>query len=173
MSPNYIKSYVIAKIYYPDPNVFGLIRKRSALALFSSTEFNPNDGEIYELDAKMSKQLDFHQKAKLIFSSPPYLKVIKYGQYNWIRLWFLNIPHKEIDNKLADNLGKNDYLKFMCEVIESTRHIIDENGLACWVIGDVKIGNTVHNLAKDVWDEVKMANGNSSNTRKRKWHYRR
>ena len=42
----------------------------------------------------------------------------------------------------------------MCEVIESTRHVIDENGLACWVIGDVKIGNTVHNLAKDVWHEV-------------------
>ena len=29
-------------------------------------------------------------QAKLVFTSPPYLKVIKYGKFNWVRHWLLN-----------------------------------------------------------------------------------
>ena len=87
----------------------------------------------------------------MIFSSPPYLKVIKYGLYNWIRLWWLIGEHKSIDKKLDDEHSINPYLQFMKEVLETTLPLLDKDtGMACWVIGDVKNLN----LAKLVWDEV-------------------
>ena len=87
----------------------------------------------------------------MIFSSPPYLKVIKYGLYNWIRLWWLIGNHKIIDKKLDDEHSIKPYLNFMKEVLETTLPLLNQKtGLACWVIGDVK----ELNLAKKVWDEV-------------------
>ena len=35
-------------------------------------------------------------------TSPPYLEVIKYGLYNWIRLWWLIGDYKHVDEKLDD-----------------------------------------------------------------------
>jgi site-specific DNA-methyltransferase (adenine-specific) len=77
--------------------------------------------------------------------------VIKYGLYNWIRLWWLIDDHKIIDRKLDDEHAINPYLKFMKEVLETTLPLLDQDsGFACWVIGDVK----ELNLAKRVWDDV-------------------
>ena len=88
---------------------------------------------------------------KMIFSSPPYLKVIKYGLYNWIRLWWLLGSHEEIDEKLDDAHSIGPYLDFMREVLEDMLSLLDpEKGLACWVIGDV---NDL-NLAREVWNSV-------------------
>ena len=88
---------------------------------------------------------------KMIFSSPPYLKVIKYGLYNWIRLWWLLGSHKEIDEKLDDSHSIGPYLDFMREVLEDMLSLLDpEKGLACWVIGDVNDMN----LAREVWNSV-------------------
>ena len=28
-------------------------------------------------------------RARLVVTSPPYLRVVKYGYYNWLRTWFL------------------------------------------------------------------------------------
>ena len=42
------------------------------------------EGDVRDLDKKIE-----HDSVRLLFTSPPYLKVIKYGLYNWIRLWFL------------------------------------------------------------------------------------
>jgi len=87
----------------------------------------------------------------MIFSSPPYLKVIKYGLYNWIRLWWLIGDHKIIDKKLDDEHSIKPYLDFMKEVLETTLPLLDQKtGLACWVIGDVK----ELNLANKVWESV-------------------
>ena len=87
----------------------------------------------------------------MVFSSPPYLKVIKYGLYNWIRLWWLIGEHKSIDKKLDDEHSIQPYLNFMKDVLETTLPLLNkESGLSCWVIGDVKDLN----LAKLVWDEV-------------------
>ena len=101
----------------------------------------------------------------MIFSSPPYLKVIKYGLYNWIRLWWLLGDHKEIDQKLDDAHSIGPYLNFMREVLEDMLSLLDpKEGLACWVIGDVN----GMNLAREVWNsvgskiEAKDANGNLS-----------
>lgn len=105
-------------------------------------------GDVRDLD---SSDIIKHNSVKMIFSSPPYLKVIKYGLYNWIRLWWLIGDHKIIDEKLDDEHSIQPYLNFMKDVLETTLPLLDKtSGLACWVIGDVKNLN----LAKIVWDRV-------------------
>ena len=38
---------------------------------------------------------------QLIVTSPPYLKNINYGKYNWIRLWLLNEDVKKVDTDVS------------------------------------------------------------------------
>jgi len=155
MSPNYIQKFVNEnKLKYPNRNIFAIIRERATVALYSAHDNKNSASEIYDLNAENIGDLKIKKLAKLIFSSPPYLKVIKYGQYNWIRLWFLDIPHKEVDAELSDNLALDDYLEFMSKVITSSRRILDDDGLACWVIGDVNKGKSTINLAEKVWEKI-------------------
>ena len=36
-------------------------------------------------------------RARLVVTSPPYLRVVKYGYYNWLRTWFLGFDARAID----------------------------------------------------------------------------
>ncbi len=102
-------------------------------------------GDVRELDQKIE-----HGSVQLLFTSPPYLKVIKYGLYNWIRLWFLTESgsHKEVDKVLDDTHALSEYLDFMKEAMTATLPLLDrERGISCWAIGDVK----GLNLAWEVW----------------------
>ena len=102
-------------------------------------------GDVRELDQKVD-----HGSVQLLFTSPPYLKVIKYGLYNWIRLWFLTESgsHEEVDDALDDTHALVEYLDFMRETLTATLPLMDrERGLSCWAIGDVK----GLNLAWAVW----------------------
>ncbi len=102
-------------------------------------------GDVRELDQKIE-----HNSIQLLFTSPPYLKVIKYGLYNWIRLWFLTESggHEEVDEVLDDTHAIFEYLEFMKDTLTATLPLIDqERGVSCWAIGDVK----GLNLAWTVW----------------------
>jgi len=102
-------------------------------------------GDVRDLDQKIE-----HDTVQLLFTSPPYLKVIKYGLYNWIRLWFLTESgsHKEVDKVLDDTHALSEYLDFMREAMTATLPLLDrERGISCWAIGDVK----GLNLAWEVW----------------------
>jgi len=152
MSPNYIKQYISKNnLKRPNRDVFDVIRQRCERVLENGKL--PGHGFSIHGDARKIDELIQinHNSIKMIFSSPPYLKVIKYGQYNWIRLWWLIGEHKSIDKKLDDSHSVKPYLVFMKEVLESSLKVLDKkSGLACWVIGDV---NGL-NLAELVWDQV-------------------
>ena len=72
-------------------------------------------GDVRALDARVD-----HGSVHLLFTSPPYLKVIKYGLYNWIRLWFLTDSggHEEVDEVLDDTHALDGYLAFMRDTLE-------------------------------------------------------
>ena len=102
-------------------------------------------GDVRDLNDKID-----HNTVQLLFTSPPYLKVIKYGLYNWIRLWFLidSGDHKSVDKVLDDTHALAEYLEFMKDTLSSTLPLLDrDRGLSCWAIGDVK----GLNLAWEVW----------------------
>ena len=41
-------------------------------------------------------------RARLVVTSPPYLRVLKYGYYNWLRTWLLGFDARAIDAELDD-----------------------------------------------------------------------
>ncbi|MFC7020855.1 MULTISPECIES: DNA methyltransferase [Haloarcula] len=91
----------------------------------------------------------------LIFTSPPYLKVLKYGLYNWIRLWFLDEEPDVVDERLDDELDLEAYLEFMTETFAVADEVLDsDSGVAAFVIGDVDQGDETINLAREVAEEV-------------------
>jgi len=169
MGWRYIKKYVEKhNLKRPNRNAFEVLRVRCERFLrFGQLPSRglAIHGEVRNLDD--SGEIE-PGSVKMLFSSPPYLKVIKYGLYNWIRLWWLLGDYKEIDEKIDDAHAIVPYLEFMRDVMETTLPLIDpKNGLACWVIGDVK----GLNLADEVWRsvgskiEVKDCNGELSRYR--------
>ena len=50
------------------------------------------------------------ERARLVVTSPPYLRVVKYGYYNWLRTWFLGFDAREIDATLDDAHHREPYL---------------------------------------------------------------
>ena len=150
MGWNYVKKYIAKhNLKRPNRDAFEVIRHRCKRFLKEGQL--PGEGIAIHGDVRRLGEQISEGYVKMIFSSPPYLKVIKYGLYNWIRLWWLIGEHKSIDKKLDDEHSVRPYLNFMKDVLETTLPLLDkESGLACWVIGDVKDLN----LAKLVWDQV-------------------
>jgi hypothetical protein len=152
MGWNYVKNYIEKNnLKRPNRDAFKVLRDRCIRFLKEGTL--PGKGFAIHGDARDlgSSGMVKHNSVKLIFSSPPYLKVVKYGLYNWIRLWWLVGDHKIIDKKLDDEHAIEPYLKFMKDVLETSLPLLNqEDGFACWVIGDVMDLN----LAELVWEKV-------------------
>lgn len=173
MSPNYLKKYKAENnILCPKQNVFQALRYKVNMMYNRKNEYY-NKGKSFSCDAQevgLSKELFMDEQVDLIFTSPPYLKVINYGTYNWIRIWFLNKDIRSIDEKLklknvsnlnkeyglSDNLKINDYLEFMKNVVCSLERILKPNGVAIFVIGDVAnyYGRYIK-LGEEVWNYIK------------------
>ena len=152
MGWGYVKKYIKThNLKRPNRNAFEVLRGRCERFLKLGPlpgRGRAIHGDVRNLDT--SGEIE-PGSVKMIFSSPPYLKVIKYGLYNWIRLWWLLGDYKEVDEKLDDAHAIAPYLEFMRDVMETTLPLLDpKNGLACWVIGDVK----GQNLADEVWRSV-------------------
>jgi site-specific DNA-methyltransferase (adenine-specific) len=150
MSENYIKSYIEReKLEKPNRDVFAVLRKRIQRVLVSGTL--PGSGVVYHGDVRDLGKTIKPGSVNLLFTSPPYLKVIKYGLYNWIRLWYLGADSKQVDQTLDDTHSLDNYLEFMKDTLSATLPLIEPNkGFSCWVIGDV--GD--FNLAWAVWKLV-------------------
>jgi site-specific DNA-methyltransferase (adenine-specific) len=60
-------------------------------------------------------------RARLVVTSPPYLRVVKYGYYNWLRTWFLGFDAAAIDAALDDAHHKTAYLRFLRATLDGLR----------------------------------------------------
>jgi site-specific DNA-methyltransferase (adenine-specific) len=137
MSPNYVKNYIKKHHLVPPPHdVFQVIRHRLERCL--DDKFQVNEGKIFNQDIRsISKKFLNDKKANLIFTSPPYLRVIKYGKLNWIRLWMLGYTPIEIDNKLDDQHTIPRYMEFMKETLNELVKVMEDDALCFVVVGQV------------------------------------
>lgn len=158
MSPNYIKKYIKKNsLTPPEHDAFAVIRHRTE-RLYSKGMPGIKGKAFNEDIRKLPKKLK-GVKGKLIVSSPPYLKVVKYGKFNWIRLWMLDVDSKELDKELDDTHSLLKYLDFMEDALNAMYNLLEEDGICVLAIGDVfgdrGIGkDKTINLAKTVWDEL-------------------
>src|SRR5215212_8719841 len=99
------------------------------------------------------------ERARLVLTSPPYLRVVKYGYYNWLRTWFLGFDSKSIDATLDDAHHREPYLAFLGDVLVDLRSILADDAVIVLVIGDVETdrgrpiaGRRGLGLAERVWE---------------------
>ena len=71
-------------------------------------------------------------------TSPPYLRVVKYGYYNWLRTWLLGFDARAIDATLDDAHHREPYLAFLREVLADLRPVLADDAVVVLVIGDVE-----------------------------------
>jgi site-specific DNA-methyltransferase (adenine-specific) len=77
-------------------------------------------------------------RARLVVGSPPYLRVVKYGYYNWLRAWFCGWQAAAIDGTLDDAHHREPYLDFMADVLGGLRPALTDDAVVVLVIGDVE-----------------------------------
>jgi site-specific DNA-methyltransferase (adenine-specific) len=103
-------------------------------------------------------------RARLVVTSPPYLRVVKYGYYNWLRTWLLGEDAATIDATLDDAHHREPYLVFLREVLADVRPILTDDAIVVLVIGDVETdrGRPLRGavgLAEQVWEESAAPEG--------------
>jgi site-specific DNA-methyltransferase (adenine-specific) len=103
-------------------------------------------------------------RARLVVTSPPYLRVVKYGYYNWLRTWFLGYDARAIDATLDDAHHREPYLAFLRDVLADLRSVLTDDAVVVLVIGDVETdrGRTIRGgigLAERVWETAAAPEG--------------
>ena len=90
--------------------------------------------------------------------------MVKYGYYNWLRLWLLGYDSSAIDDLLDDAHHRDAYLVFMRAVLQGLRSGLADDAVVALVIGDVEMdrGRPVPagaGLAESVWEMAAAPEG--------------
>ena len=156
MSPGYVRGYIEEhQLVPPDVDVFDLLDRKLDRMHLPDTAVTR--GSAWKRDARQPVARAIRERpAKLVFTSPPYLSVIKYGKYNWIRLWMLGQDPKAVDGRLVATASLTKYLAFMRTVLQQLAPAVRDDGYLCLMIGDVlqRATGNVTNLAVRVWEEA-------------------
>ena len=177
MSPNYVRNFIVKhNLKKIKQDVFFLLEQRiESLFQRSTKEFQDlseyQKGYCFAKDAIQSARKIIKKygenSVQLIITSPPYLKNINYGKYNWIRLWLLNREVEEVDKNvsiyhkaqkikgLKDNLAFESYAQYMQKLFNSWHKILKPKSYAFVVIGDIE----EKNLAQDTWQYIQENGG--------------
>jgi DNA methylase len=171
MAPRYVREFAARTAFAsPRRDVFdGLGRKVDRLFRQPgpSTEGIALLGDARDVARRARAALREHgrpDRARLVVTSPPYLRVVKYGYYNWLRTWFLGFDAKAIDAALDDAHHREPYLAFLREVLAGLRPALTEDAVVVLVIGDVETdrGRRIRGgigLAERVWEHAAEPEG--------------
>ncbi|KPL09196.1 hypothetical protein AMJ85_07040 [candidate division BRC1 bacterium SM23_51] len=156
MSPNYIREYIRAKGLQQIPvDVFSAARRKFQ-RLFAHAPPAARGFAYRESIENLARIANPHirkRRVQLIVTSPPYLRVVKYGLYNWIRLWFLDEDADLLDRTLATYHRLDEYLIFVRRALLRMYTTLQPGGVCCLVVGDVRdraTGSSI-SLADEIW----------------------
>jgi DNA methylase len=166
MAPRYVREFAARTAFAaPERDVFvGLERKLARLQRepLPTTAGIALLGDARDAAARARAALQSRglpDRARLVVTSPPYLRVVKYGYYNWLRTWLLGFDARAIDATLDDAHHREPYLAFLREVLLDLRSILADDAVIVLVIGDVETdrgrplrGDAGLRLAERVWE---------------------
>ena len=164
MAPRYVRDFVARTSFHsPERDAFALIddkvrrlyRQPLPAARGIALLGDARDAGVRFREALRARSLP--ERARLVVTSPPYLRVVKYGYYNWLRLWLLGYDASAIDDLLDDAHHRDAYLVFMREVLRGLRTALADDAVIALVIGDVEMdrGRPASGgigLAESVWE---------------------
>ena len=145
MAPRYVRDFAARTDFRsPERDVFdGLASKLDRLykAPLPTTPGLALLGDARDVALRSRAALREHglpERARLVVTSPPYLRVVKYGYYNWLRTWFLGFDARLIDATLDDAHHREPYLAFLSEVLRDLRPALTDDAVVVLVVGDVE-----------------------------------
>ena len=164
MAPRYVRDFVERTGFHsPERDTFALLddklrrlyRQPLPAARGIALLGDARDAGVRMREALRARGLP--ERARLVVTSPPYLRVVKYGYYNWLRLWLLGYDAAAIDDLLDDAHQRDAYLVFMREVLRGLRSALADDAVIAVVIGDVEMdrgrpANGGIGLAESVWE---------------------
>lgn len=158
MSPEYVRNFVRTRnLHQPPVDVFSKLRERVKRLLRKGPLPARTTAQVLEGDAtKLPALLQAVGVAKVnaIVTSPPYLGVLRYGTFNWIRLWFLGHQPAPIDRLLDGTDSLDRYLSFLASFLTAAAEVLPSRAPVILVIGDVNEFGTQLRLARRVWTEL-------------------
>lgn len=152
MSPGYVRRYIREHgLTPPAVDVLDLVARKLERLELPTDDRARGAGWIHDAREAVPESVAT-EGAKLVFTSPPYLNVINYGKYNWIRLWMLRQGPRSVDRKLLATSSLERYVQFMSDVVSAQAAALRPDGFLCLMIGDVRRrgSETPINLAKEV-----------------------
>jgi hypothetical protein len=171
MAPRYVREFVARTGYVaPERDLFRLLEAKlerlyredlpsgSGLALLGDAR----DAGQRTVSALRARGLP--DRARLVVTSPPYLRVVKYGYYNWLRTWFLGFDSRAIDSALDDGHARTPYLAFLRDVLAGLRPALADDAVLALVIGEVetdrgRASDAGRDLAAAVWEAAAEPEG--------------
>lgn len=148
MSPSYIKKFAKEhNLRKPKRDTFNLL-KRKLERCYQKSRIR---GKVYSSDARRLTKIE-NESVDLIITSPPYTRLITYGKFNWIRLWFLGEEYHKVEERLFTTQSLEKYKEFMTDVLLELKRVINQKGKIVLIIGDVlDKSNKITNLADLIW----------------------
>lgn len=171
MPPSYVRRYAAASGFVPEErDVFEALRAKSRRLLRDSLPpvrglallGDARDAGTRSRDALRGRSLP--ARARLVVTSPPYLRVVRYGAFNWLRLWFLGLVPEGIDATLDQVHRPQAWLRFVREVLADLLNVLSDDAIVVLVLGDVGSdgGHRLPceiDLASRAWEEAARPEG--------------
>jgi site-specific DNA-methyltransferase (adenine-specific) len=153
MSPAYVARYVRENnLRRPAYDVFESTRRR-VQHLLVDDEISLNGGEVYRADATAIRDVVPARSVDLIVTSPPYLGLLRYGAFNWLRLWFLQEDSSIVDRRLDSTNSLDRYSSFILSALCEFEAVVRPGSHCVIVVGELR-GRRVASLARHIADIV-------------------
>ncbi len=171
MAPRYVREFAARTGFSsPDRDVFDGLEKKLARLHREALPRTPGIallGDARDSAGRARSALaarGLPQRVRLVVTSPPYLRVVKYGYYNWLRTWLLGEDARAIDAALDDAHHREPYLVFLREVLADLRAVLADDAIVVLVVGDVETdrGRPIRGaigLAERVWERAAEPEG--------------
>jgi len=171
MPPAYVRRYAQAMRYRPQwRDVFEVLTARTRRLL--RDPLPPIRGVAMLGDARdagtrtrqMLTARSLPGRVRLVVTSPPYLRVMRYGAANWLRLWLLGFDPAVVDATLDHAHRPAAYLRFLRTVLADLRVALADDAVVVLVLGDVESdgGHRLRapvTLAARAWEEAAEPEG--------------
>lgn len=146
MSPGYVARFIQENgLRRPKVDVF---EKLSTRAQNLAWPVLPIRGRGWRQDALRSSPYRWREeRPDLILTSPPYLNVISYAKYNWVRLWLLGCNWRDIEADLFSTSSVARYENFVRLLLERLKDVLSPHGYLALVVGDVTLSGRPTRLA--------------------------
>ena len=165
MAPRYVREFATRTAFDPpERNVFACLEAKLRRLYRQPLPSGPGVallGDARDVTSRIQAALrerGLPDRARLVVASPPYLRVVKYGYYNWLRTWLLGFDARAIDATLDDAHHREPYLAFLRDVLAGLRPALTDDAVVVLVVGDVEFdrGRRINGgigLAARVWEQ--------------------